>query len=322
LWPLAAGCTIARARIQVKLSTDRRRVSAVVAGCIALLIGLAGATYGATKPTFTNAHLFDGWKYGGFDTAHPGYAVDHLGVVHLRGSLKGGTEGSEAFVLPSALAPSHEIWLPIEVGPGEGSALMISTTGQVIPDGPATSYYLPLDEVNFVARTASSIKFTDAKLLSGWRYGGDNSAWPGYALDSLGVVHLRGGLFDGTSGRPAFVLPQALRPSEPIRVPIYTSGFTAGSLTVGTNGHATPSGAAVAGYASLDGITFAAGSAGKIRFTNAKLTQRWTYAGPGSARPGFSKDSWASFTCAAPCGTGGATRSPSRCPRAYARATG
>jgi hypothetical protein len=274
----------------VKLRTDRHRISAVVAGCVVLLVGLAAATYAPTQTTFTKAQLFDGWKYGGFDTAYPGYAKDPLGVVHLRGTVQGGTDGTEAFLLPKALAPSHDMWLPVEVGPGQGSALMVATTGQVIPDGPPTSYYLPLDDVSFVAGRATTIRFTHAQLQNGWRYGGNNSAWPGYAIDPLGVVHLRGGLFDGTSGTSAFVLPKALRPSHPIWLPIYSSGFTGGSLSVSPDGQVTPTGDEVASYASLDGVSFVAASATKIRFTNAKLTQRWKYAGLGSARPGYGKD--------------------------------
>jgi hypothetical protein len=268
----------------------------VVVG-LALLGALSGTADAAlsgsrvSEVAFTNANLQNGWNWGALGTAYPGYVKDSLGVVHLRGSVVQGPEGHAAFVLPKALAPSHEMWLPTLMANGQSDALIISSTGQVIPDGFAGSYYQSVDAISFVAASVTKIRFTNAKLQNGWKYGGGGSAQPGYAIDPLGVVRLRGGLFDGTSGTTAFVLPKALRPSHPIWLPIYTSGFTAGSLSVSPNGEVTPSGDAVAGYASLDGINFTAGSSAKIRFTNAKLQNGWKYGGYSSALPGYGEDS-------------------------------
>ncbi len=44
----------------------------------------------------------------------------------------------------------------------------------------------------------------------------------GYAKDSNGIVHLRGGISDGTADTPAFRLPPGYRPSHVLYLPIYT----------------------------------------------------------------------------------------------------
>jgi hypothetical protein len=260
-------------------------------GAIVALSIFAGLAYAATTIAFTGAKLLNGWAPGRAYTAYPGYGKDSLGVVHLRGSVKGGHGGDEAFIVPKALAPAHSVWLPIFTFANNPAGLQIAATGQVIPVGPTIKYLQPLDGMNYVPGSDTKITFTRATLENGWKYGGNSSADPGYAIDALGVVHLRGGLAGTSSGQPAFVLPAALRPGHPMWVPIYTSGATEGSLSIDSAGEVTPSGTHATGYASLDGVSFVAGSSTKVRFTNAKLLNGWHDGGYGSAPPGYAKDS-------------------------------
>lgn len=100
----------------------------VVAACVALFIGLDGTAHAATAGgfatgiKFTKATLLDGWMPSGQGSAYPCYARDSLGVVHLRGAVKGPAQGDEAFKLPKALAPGHDVYLPIlnELPGGDG----------------------------------------------------------------------------------------------------------------------------------------------------------------------------------------------------------
>lgn len=56
----------------------------------------------------TITHFLNGWKRdtGDTGTLSVAYAVDAQGVVHLRGTITGGTAGQDAFALPAAVAPA------------------------------------------------------------------------------------------------------------------------------------------------------------------------------------------------------------------------
>jgi hypothetical protein len=103
---------------------------------------------------------------------------------------------------------------------------------------------------------SSSIHFTNAKLQHGWKQGCCVTGPPAYAKDSLGVVHLRGGLKSGTAGSPAFVLPKALRPTHALYLSIWPPGD---SLVIATDGTVTPNETDNA-LISLAGINFPASS--------------------------------------------------------------
>ena len=106
---------------------------------------------------------------------------------------------------------------------------------------------------------SSSIHFTNATLENGWIGGFDHTGPPGYAKDSLGVVHLRGGLSGGAG--VAFVLPKGLRPNHRlfIFVDAGLSSPQGGELQIYPNGEVAPSGSNVSSFTSLAGISFAAG---------------------------------------------------------------
>jgi hypothetical protein len=280
----------------VRRITHPRWIPALaVAVSLAFLGGLAASAVAGI--TWGTAKLLNSWTYGGFSSAYPGYAKDPLGVAHLRGSVVNGPEGDEAFIMPKALAPSHELWLSITT-PGVGGrpdpeGLAIATTGQVLPVGIPYSTPQSLDSVSFVT-SGSKIKFTKAALENGWQYGGQSSAQPGYAIDSRGVVYLHGGMTGGASRSTAFVLPPALAPSHNMWLPIYTTGANIEeSLEIMSDGEVIPIGTAggnVGNYSSLDGISFVAHSS-KIKFTAAKLLNNFNDGAYGSAAPGYAKDS-------------------------------
>lgn len=64
-------------------------------------------------------HFLNGWKRdtGDTGTLSVAYAVDAQGVVHLRGTITGGTAGTDAFALPAAVAPKKLLLnLPATMG--------------------------------------------------------------------------------------------------------------------------------------------------------------------------------------------------------------
>ncbi len=281
--------------------TDRRWASPrVLAACLVAFAALGGAaTAGsrASKITFTNAKLLHNWKYGGNDSAQPGYAIDSLGVVHLRGGLSGGSKSATAaFALPPALRPTQDTYVPVYAGGtlficGTHTRATVCKPGDVFPEAPGP--YWSLDGISFVAGSHSKIKFTNAKLLNGWRSAAqmDDTSPPAYAEDSLGVIHLQGEMFDGASGKVAFVLPKALRPSRPMWLTIQSGGAYFGSLMIGTGGQVTPIVTGTQNDTVLDAISFVAGGSTKVHFTNAKLVNGWASASYGNAAPGYAKDS-------------------------------
>ncbi len=108
----------------------------------------------------------------------------------------------------------------------------------------------------------SSVHFTSATLKNGWQSGHKTNpldAPPGYAKDSVGVVHLRGDLFGGSNDSVAFVLPKRLRTSHVVYVPIYTASGATGDVLIQPNGRVVLLNGNAAAFASVDGVSFAAG---------------------------------------------------------------
>jgi len=119
---------------------------ALIVACMALFAAVGGTTYAASANsaashiTWTNAQLQHPWTWNSSSgEARPGYAKDSLGVVHLRGGLKvsAGCSGAVAFVLPTALRPSHTMGL---------GGVRILSNGDVKGECAST-----LDGVSFVA---------------------------------------------------------------------------------------------------------------------------------------------------------------------------
>jgi hypothetical protein len=98
------------------------------------------------------------------------------------------------------------------------------------------------------------------KLSNGWKYGGYNSYHVAYCKDSQGVVYLRGSLKHGDGEMATFTLPAGARPAHTLTLPIYAYNGTAGGLQILHDGSASifdsSGGAAVAKWASLDGVSF------------------------------------------------------------------
>jgi hypothetical protein len=107
-------------------------------------------------------------------------------------------------------------------------------------------------------RASGKVHFTNAALKNGWTNSGARFPPAGYAMDSSGIVHLRGSIHGGMGS--AFVLPRGLRPSHVLDIPDVIAGADA-YVFITKDGKVNPEGEATAASAltSLDGISFAAG---------------------------------------------------------------
>jgi hypothetical protein len=109
---------------------------------------------------------------------------------------------------------------------------------------------------------SKGIHFTNVKLEHGWIDASKTNhvyASPGYAKDSLGVVHLRGGLSSGPNDTVAFVLPKAARPSHTIDIPVFTASSAMGTISIDSKGRALLFGGNATAFTVLDGVSFVAG---------------------------------------------------------------
>jgi len=92
--------------------------------------------------------LLNGWENYNNGTAPVGFYLDKFKRVHLRGMIKGGTSGSQAFSLPVACRPSY-FRIIGTIGGGTTASVQVTTTGQVFLTGNTTG--ITLDGVSFEA---------------------------------------------------------------------------------------------------------------------------------------------------------------------------
>ena len=98
-------------------------------------VSLDGATFAKTATSFTALTPLNGWiSYGG-GTASPA-ARNISGVVHLKGAIATGGTNEEAFVLPAALRPAHDLYVKVDLCDAHNGRLYITTSGSVNVEAP------------------------------------------------------------------------------------------------------------------------------------------------------------------------------------------
>jgi hypothetical protein len=130
-----------------------------IASAALVLSAAGGATAAAVSnraPAAVKWHnltLINGWQPGGFSSFHLGYYLDANGVVHLRGSAKGGVISAPVFQLPGGLGirPSHVLSMVIYTDSGPAQ-MQIFTNGKamVIDENSSTATdFSSFDGVSF-----------------------------------------------------------------------------------------------------------------------------------------------------------------------------
>ena len=125
------------------MSRIKRPSWALVVAVLAVSMVLGGTGYAASRraaKTTTSAAVIvpvwraltpiNGWVYGGFGTNHIAVYKDANAVVHLRGSLRGGSTGTVAFALPRADRPKHTLYFPIYTNSTTFGAVQVDPNGQ------------------------------------------------------------------------------------------------------------------------------------------------------------------------------------------------
>jgi hypothetical protein len=135
--------------------------------------------------------------------------------------------------------------------------------------------------VTLCGSAAAGLTFEFLPKNPGWTAYGNGTRAPAGAVDSAGIVHLRGALLGRIvdSDNP-FTMPLDLRPDKTIYVPVGLTNGLPGHLVIGTNGIVTleaeyPAGQGPYAFLSLEGVTYARTTA-PLHYKTVALINTWS----------------------------------------------
>jgi len=100
-----------------------------------LFTSLDGISFAKSATSFTALTPLNGWGNYGFGTASPA-ARTISGVVHLKGAIATGGTNEEAFVLPAAFRPTHDLYVKVDLCDAHNGRLYITPSGSVSVQAP------------------------------------------------------------------------------------------------------------------------------------------------------------------------------------------
>lgn len=124
-------------------SADHKLKRVNSSGAVTTIEGGGGGT---GETSWTNATLTNSWVTFGGSYPTPGYRKDSNGIVHLRGVIKSGTNGTSALTLPTGYRPAFKCSFPA-LNTNAGSQVDVNTDGTVVVSG--STAYMGLDSVSF-----------------------------------------------------------------------------------------------------------------------------------------------------------------------------
>ncbi len=131
-----------------------------------------------------------------------------------------------------------------------------STTWRVIINNNLTKLYTK-DEVDndFATKTSCGFTWNALTLQNSWVAYGSPSESPSYTKNEYGIVALKGGIKDGSTGTVCATLPAGYRPAATRGFITYSLNSTPAFVLVAANGEITIESGDTTGL-SLDGIMF------------------------------------------------------------------
>lgn len=198
-----------------------------------------------------------------YSSGNPAAAKDDEGIVHLSGSLLGGTTITVGFVLPIHYRPAKSIYLNVYTHDGTVGYILIEPNGNTTIVGANAMDFTSLAGVTFRANN-TILQTHGLTLQNGWTAGGYGSGKATVTRDDFGFVHLNGALSNPSDGSPAFVLPKADWPPHTLYLTTYTFFGAAGAVQINTDGsvilYGQPTGTTPPStddlYTALDNLTF------------------------------------------------------------------
>ncbi len=229
----------------------------------------------ATIPNWYGLTYQNAWSdyNGGYATG--AYTKTVTGVVVLKGLLvRAGTPtaGEAIAVLPPGYRPSENYMFMVG-GVGAADRLDIHTDGTIVYETGSASF-LSLDGVAFMPAAS----WTNVTPINGW-YNYDSTPPPGgfavagYAIDSLGLVFIKGLVKNGTTTTetPIINVPAGFQSGEYLHQPT-TSNNSFDVTGISTSGGILTKGINQNTYRSIQHIYYASGRA---TWTNLPLQNSW-----------------------------------------------
>lgn len=182
------------------------------------------ATYGtaaATIPAWTNCDLPTNWSNYSTTPGYAGaaYTKTNNDIVVLKGTIKSSAAASDGTIvctLPVGLRPAYPLIFQ-NSSPDAASRIDVWPDGKITITG-ASASWVSLENIRFVASTAA-YPWNNLTLTNLWTVYTATSGYPPalqYATDSVGRVHLRGMIVQGTYTNPTAIatFPAGKRPAE------------------------------------------------------------------------------------------------------------
>jgi hypothetical protein len=248
-----------------------RRVLAGAVAVLALAIGTgAGAppasAGGPGSCPWTPLTLVNGWhsEQSAFGSGDPSYCIEIDGMVHLSGSLAGGSTIKFA-ALPAAARPAHRVELNMYTVNGTVGTLIINSTGDMLATGTSATQFTSLAGLSFPSPLTPQTGIMP--LLNGWQSAQVMRGTGDPAVSVVaGIVHLSGGLTNSAgssfTNSQAAILPSADIPSDDCFRPHTVTADGIGSMLirvppVGPAGEVDANNGVLT---SLDGLSYPAGA--------------------------------------------------------------
>ena len=222
-------------------------------------VSLEGVSYALSTSGYTAIALQNGWTNAPFGTRNA-VGKDVGGIVHLAGSISGGTS-TTVFQLPTALRPSSMVYVTVDLCSGKKGRLVIgpdgTTTVQANSAFSDAQCFTSLEGVTY-AKVAGS--FTPLNLLNSWTnapFSTRNVA----VFNDKGIIRLQGAMASGTTSA-AFALPTDMRPTVVTYVTVDLCSGAKGRLYIDASGNVFPQNAegtfasTAQCFTSLEGVAF------------------------------------------------------------------
>jgi len=221
---------------------------------------LDGASFAPSSTGFTALPLINGWINAPFATSNAAAKLIN-GIVHFKGAIATSGTIAQPFVLPKALRPLTDVYVPVDLCDSTNGRLYIQPTGEVtvMAEGGTFSNaqcFTSLDGAWFAPKPSG---FRVLTPINGWT-NSPFSTSRAEGTNIYGVVYFKGAIATSGTNTQAFTLPTALRPVTNVYIPIDLCNATKGRILVQTTGAVFVQAETVFSnaqcFTSLDGASF------------------------------------------------------------------
>jgi Tfp pilus assembly protein PilE len=225
----------------------------------------------------------------GYATA--AFTKTKAGVVVLKGLVMNGS--GDIATLPADYRPQKALMFATSSNEA-GARLDIESNGDIEPNGGGSPWF-SISGISFIP---SGTTFTDLSFQNGWSNHSTSWANAGYAVDSIGRVHLRGLIKGGTAtaGTTISTIPSAVLAPGYTHWVQMTSSAVGHFSTIESSSTLIAKNGTTAGFDTLNAIYFpsaarATGTSCTTQWCNLSLSNSWVHYGTPYSTPQYTKAS-------------------------------